>query len=272
MLNSTLIKDNIDRFNELLVLSSSNATDQPEKADTKAEAIGYAVLGCDNRLEYLFPLPVVVLSWRRLGIDALVILIGTKEQFESDIKLNYVLSALRELKIRIFFLNSSMAESFTLAQVSRLYAAALEGLNLSDSTVLITADADMFSFQLSEHMPDLRAGKKIFLYNSQCCGKMRRPADSENYPHIPMNTIAMPVALWREVMGISPNMMKSGNGSIVATRLYAEFGKALVTGPGGKGSEKWKMDQNLISALLHRWIKKKFAFLPCPLNFLSNAQ
>uniref|UniRef100_A0A914VBQ9 Uncharacterized protein n=1 Tax=Plectus sambesii TaxID=2011161 RepID=A0A914VBQ9_9BILA len=256
MFNNTFIKDHVDRFSELLLLSPSNATDQPKDADKKAGAAGYAVLASDHHFEYLFPLPMVVLSWRRLGIDALVILIGTKEQFESDKHLNYVLSSLRELKTRIFFLNSSLAESFTLAQVSRLYAAALEGLNLPDSTVLITADADMFSFKLSEHMPDLRAGKKIFLYNSQCCGQMRMPADSENYPHIPMNTIAMPVVLWREVMGISPNMMTSGNGDLVATRLYAEFGKALVTGPGGKGSEKWSMDQNLISALLHRWIKK----------------
>lgn len=218
--------------------------------------LAYVVLSSDHHFEYLFTLPIVVLAWRRINVDSLVLLIGTKEQYESDERLKCVLDRLKSLNVRLFFLHSTKVDTFTLAQVGRLFAAALQGLNLSESTILITADADMISFNLSNHVPDLNAGKRVFLFNSACCGFMKREGDTDTYRHIPINTIAMTVKIWREVMAIAPNWLKSGDQ--IAGRLYAEFGKALVTSDGGRGSKKWCMDQNLISSLFHKWIRAKF--------------
>ena len=211
----------------------------------------YAILSSDIDFNYLFPLPLVILSWRRIGVNSIVILIGTREEFETNTKLAFILRTIEQMNVQVFFMSSKMTSTFTLAQTARLFVAGFAGLKLNDTDILITADADMFSFIYEEHVPDVSKGKQVFLYNSRCCGLQFRRGS--RHLHIPMNTIATTVRLWREIMLIAPDSVTTGDD--IVRRLNSEFSPALLTGPGRKanGDEKWSIDQKLISTLFHEW-------------------
>ena len=56
-------------------------------------------------------------------------------------------------------------------------------------------------------------------------------------------------------MNISENWLQ--NGDQIVRYLDNEFGHDIVSGSGGKGSQKWYMDQELISWQLYQWKQKK---------------
>lgn len=79
------------------------------------------------------------------------------------------------------------------------------------------------------------------------------------FAHQAMNTVATSARLWREIMNISANSIKSGDD--IVKRLNAEFGAGMVVGPGHRGSTKWNMDQILVSSQLHFWKTSRSALI-----------
>jgi hypothetical protein len=65
--------------------------------------------------------------------------------------------------------------------------------------MLITADADMWSLKLWQHVGD--DPSQIFIFNNRALGLQQRPGEPRKYRQYPLNTIAMTAKLWREVMG-----------------------------------------------------------------------
>ncbi|CAI4228837.1 unnamed protein product [Auanema sp. JU1783] len=158
------------------------------------------VLGADDNPIYLFPLPITVLFWRRLGIKSIVCFSNSTNNFKDESS-QLVLRALRILQAQLIFLNTSLAPSHTIAQTCRLYVASSPEVSMPDSHLLITSDSDLWSFKLENHVPIDK--QKIFLYNSECCGMTSKPSNNESqFPMRPMATIAMSARLWRELMGL----------------------------------------------------------------------
>ena len=62
----------------------------------------YAITSVNRNAVYLFPLPFVVLSWRKLGIRSLIILIGNKDDFLRDELTRFIVDILRHTSSSFF--------------------------------------------------------------------------------------------------------------------------------------------------------------------------
>lgn len=210
----------------------------------------YAILASDSNPVYIFPLPIVVLAYMRLGVQSIVLLIGTEKEYLKKKKLQLVLTLLRETTTQLIFLQSKKVPSSALAQTSRLFVTGLPELLVPDDADLLISDADMITFTLKDHLP--QRGKNMFLYNSKCCGLQQRPGEKSKYRQFGMQNILMKVYLWRQVMNISKDSVV--NGDVITNRLYSEFGETFMARKGRKGSSFWYMDQVLISSNINAWL------------------
>jgi hypothetical protein len=63
------------------------------------------VLACDLNMDFLIALPIAVLSWKRLGVRAVVILIGERSDFVSNAKIRLIYQMLQKMKVNLFLLS-----------------------------------------------------------------------------------------------------------------------------------------------------------------------
>uniref|UniRef100_A0A914C6J1 Nucleotide-diphospho-sugar transferase domain-containing protein n=1 Tax=Acrobeloides nanus TaxID=290746 RepID=A0A914C6J1_9BILA len=163
----------------------------------------YAVLATDQNMDYLFLLPITALTWKRIGIRSMVFLAGSYEDYARYADKRYIVETLMQIGAHITYVDSKKLSWTTIAQTSRLYAAGFPIADTldPDNTILITADADMFTFNLKPHLPDFSRGQKIRTYPPDCCPPIPTPKGDRKIKHYAINTIAMSVGTWREVMG-----------------------------------------------------------------------
>ena len=107
----------------------------------------YAVISCDKNPAYLFSLPVVVLSWKRIRVKTIVVLTGTKRDYSEKKSLEFLVEALEVLADAVIFVCSCKMDSFTLAQTSRLFLACFRMCVLSHSSRVIMS----FTIEMYRH-------------------------------------------------------------------------------------------------------------------------
>lgn len=71
--------------------------------------------------DYAFYLPLTALAWERIGFKSLVVIIGSRIEWEREPALNYVLSSLEGRKAEIFFVDAIQEERVMLSQVARVF-------------------------------------------------------------------------------------------------------------------------------------------------------
>ena len=70
----------------------------------------------------------------------------------------------------------------------------------AENAFFLTADADMFTFSLEKHVPNLKMGKRVQVYAPKCCNNAKAPKNNTYIHQFAMNTICMNVGLWRTIM------------------------------------------------------------------------
>uniref|UniRef100_A0A914DV07 Uncharacterized protein n=1 Tax=Acrobeloides nanus TaxID=290746 RepID=A0A914DV07_9BILA len=142
----------------------------------------YAIFTTNKNLNYAFPMTISVLCWKRLGIDSIVMLMGTEKEWEQIPVYAYILKSLKEIGAKITFLsqnsnprpknlwnqiftNDVKIPEFSLAQISRIYAAMLPFTSeLNNQSTFITTDADLLVFSKNPHIPNLDKEETIIAY------------------------------------------------------------------------------------------------------------
>src|ERR1700678_3504565 len=111
-----------------------------------------AILSCTIDDLYLFNLPFAIYSWNKIGVDCFVMMPLTG--IEAAIPHLSILNNLR-LSVPLSFdwhnFEAPADKVVTYAQCSRLYAAAIPGIDPLE--ILITADADMCVFDKEYWQP-----------------------------------------------------------------------------------------------------------------------
>jgi hypothetical protein len=141
---------------------------------------------------YLFFLPLVAWSWKKIGIDVsyvrpLLILPTQYEKFK--LANDYAYSHARA--VSHIGLNAPYEKEATYMQCARIYAAAYELFD--ENEVLITGDVDMAVF--GDYLLQSNSGQ-IHVFGTDL-------VPPNQYP---ICYIAMPVKTWREVMWITPGV------------------------------------------------------------------
>uniref|UniRef100_A0A7E4VP53 Nucleotid_trans domain-containing protein n=1 Tax=Panagrellus redivivus TaxID=6233 RepID=A0A7E4VP53_PANRE len=126
--------------------------------------------------------------------------------------------------------------------------------------IFITTDADIVPFHLKNHIPNVLAAQRVYLYNADCTNTTIVPPARGNYNvrMYPMSTIAATLSTWREIMGFSSTDF---NGKYIESYLKAEFGKTFFHSNDGDKKNlidkglMWYADQSLISYKIDAWFK-----------------
>uniref|UniRef100_A0A7E4W092 Glycosyltransferase family 8 protein n=1 Tax=Panagrellus redivivus TaxID=6233 RepID=A0A7E4W092_PANRE len=220
-----------------------------------------SILTVSPSKRYLFVLPFVVAAWQKLGVEPIVIVVGDPDKLQKQHQAKLTIEILIELGAQVHFIQNETTTAPTLSQTSRLFAAAMPfSKDFSADDIFITTDADMIPFHLKNHIPNLLAAQKAYLYNADCISPIAVPPARGHHkvPQYPMSTIAATVSTWREIMGFSSTDF---DGTSIESYLKVEFGQDFFHPNDGDKRKLvqhgliWYADQSLVSYKIHEWFK-----------------
>ncbi|KAI9559305.1 hypothetical protein GHT06_016094 [Daphnia sinensis] len=219
-------------------------------------SVNYAVFGCNTpngasyrSYDYAFNLPLTALAWERLGFRSVVLIIGSRCEWENDPALSTILSHLEDRQTTIIFIEAPPEQRPKLSQTARPFTVNLPGFPGKDNDFLITSDSDLWPLRKEHYMP--QPNKKIVLVHSQCCGFFQ--FNNKSYPMYPMSNIGATVATWRQAM--NDNHSIAYDADTILNYLEDVFGD-MARGPLIIGKPTWYMDQRVTSIRLTEWMAK----------------
>lgn len=219
---------------------------------TKKYAVFSATTEGRNSLSYIFYLPLTAFAWKRIGFDSIVIIVGSKDDWDSDPLFYHVLSAVLRLGCVVIFLEPRSEKSIMISQVSRIFAANILRSNFPgiDDVYIVTSDADLWP--IYGDIYTLPPGKRILSLNSDCCSPFKHRGTT--YKMLPMANIGMTVKSWRRVTRKFEESPKTIDD--ILTIFVQEFGTVALR-PIHKGDNVgWYLDQMMISILVAKWIDR----------------
>lgn len=234
-----------------LIFSWNTKNDNDDDNDEEEFKAASSLLGNTNRYvvisaslsldkdNYMFYLPMTCSSWRRIGIEPVVVLVvAASDDDEIDLdasssmslesklvgaahekKFNAnldvlqlkVLEYLKHLRVKIFFMRSFVGYEDHLAMMARMFVGFIGAAYVpNDQDLVYLSDADLFPIRLDYYKMNLtredEEGRRketnaIKVWNAFCCGNVwhRR----RRYRHFPMAHVAMRKYQWRELIGSS---------------------------------------------------------------------
>lgn len=139
-----------------------------------------AILSATEEVNYSMPLPLAVYSWAMIGVHSIVF-VPKERGPKLELAIQYC-----DLAATYYPFECEEKRIPTYSQVSRLFAAAIPGIE--DQDILITGDSDMAVFSsYFEEAPD-----------NCIIGADLTPADQ-----VPMCYVKMTAANWKKAMGIN---------------------------------------------------------------------
>ena len=189
---------------------------------TKYAVITASTPSGNESLSYVFYLPLTVLSWKRIGYETIVILIGTETQWTGSKVLHLVLTYLKRCAT-VQFIDAKRQDQVLLSQVVRLFVGCMLNQEyFMNNDTLVIGDADLWVLNGS-YVPLPRYNEVISL-NSECCGAFTH--EDITYRMIPMCHVTASVHTWRamiEQIGICPNSYKTIMKAISGNMFTASF-------------------------------------------------
>lgn len=185
-----------------------------------------AVISTNDNPDYLFYLPVVTEGWFKLGYDVCLFYLGSAENKQLTLALEYVedIQSNYQHRFTIHFINSIPdIDDVTLIQCSRLFAACFDR---SDKTRFITGDVDML------------VKKDIFQDNGTIDVYGH---DLTGFQHVPMCYVSATAERWAEFMEI--------NGE---ETVYENMQRIIKAEPIHNTDRKWCTDQEILTKKLNR--------------------
>lgn len=218
--------------------------------------VNYVVFGSNTpngesyrSYDYAFNLPLTALAWERIGFRSVVLIIGSRCEWENDPALSTILSHLEGRQTTIIFIASPTDQRSKLSQTARPFAVNLPGFPGKDNDYLITSDSDLWPLRKEHYIP--RPNKNLVLVHSQCCGFFQW--NNKSYPMYPMSNIGATVATWRQAM--NDNHSIAYDADTILNYLEDVFGE-MSRGPLIVGQPTWYMDQRVTSIRLTEWMEK----------------
>ncbi|KZS02830.1 Uncharacterized protein APZ42_034585 [Daphnia magna] len=222
----------------------------------KRPPVNYVVFGSNTpngdsyrSYDYAFNLPLTALAWERIGFRSIVLIIGSRCEWENDPALSFILSHLEARRVSIIFIASSLEQRPKLSQTARAFAVNLPGFPGNDNDYLITSDSDLWPLRREHYIP--RPNMDVILVHSRCCGFFLM--NNKSYPMYPMSNIGATVSTWRQVM--NDNHSIAYDAETILNYLENVFGE-MSRGPLIVGKETWYMDQRMTSIRLTEWMGK----------------
>jgi len=130
----------------------------------------YSILSINvNSGIYFFHLPIVLLSWRRVGIEPLFIIVYS-ETVKFDIFTNLTLSYLIELNAKVVYFKSVPDYEITTAMVVREMSGIIPEYLVKDNDWLITTDSDLYPIEFEYYASLSKNDDSIRIWNADCCG------------------------------------------------------------------------------------------------------
>lgn len=219
-------------------------------------SINYVVFGSNTpngesyrSYDYVFNLPLTALAWQRIGFRSVVLIIGSRCEWENDPTLSYILMHLEARLASVIFIISPLEHRSKLSQTGRAFAVNLPQFPGKDNDYLITSDSDLWPLR-KEHYVRPRH-MDVVLVHSKCCGFFQM--NNKSYPMYPMSNIGASVSTWRQVM--NDNHSIAYDAETILDYLEDVLGE-MSRGPLVVGKETWYMDQRVTSIRLTEWMEK----------------
>jgi len=142
----------------------------------------YAVISCDAKPDYSFPIPITAASWAHLGYGVIAYLIGDVPRI--------TVSVLYDIGARVLFMDADPCypEHYT-SKCIRFFA----HQNAYDDDVLITGDADMLMLS-KEYMDQYDESADMTMWYSNAYD------GTQWEPRYPLCHIGAPASVWNDVI------------------------------------------------------------------------
>lgn len=199
--------------------------------------------------DYAYNLPLTALAWERIGYKSIVLIIGSRCEWENDPALRLILARLEERRGTTIFIASPLEYRQTLSQAARIFVANMKEFPGNDNDYLITTDADLWPLRKEHYIPD--PNMDVMLLHWGCCGNFTM--NNRTYTMYMMSNIGATVAVWRDV--INTNHSFAFDTESILDYLEEMFGDQARS-PVIVGEERWYMDQKLVTVRFTEWIEK----------------
>nr|CAH0108971.1 unnamed protein product [Daphnia galeata] len=199
--------------------------------------------------DYAFNLPLTALAWERIGFKSIVLIIGSRCEWENDPTLSLILSYLEARRATVIFVSSPLEYRPTLSQTARAFTVNFPEFPGKDGDFLITSDSDLWPLRKEHFVP--RPDMDVVLVHSGCCGFFQM--NNKSYPMYPMSNIGATVSTWRQIMNDNHSMAYDSES--ILNYLGDVFGE-MARSPVVVAQPTWYMDQRMTSIRLTEWMEK----------------
>ncbi|CAJ0947131.1 unnamed protein product, partial [Mesorhabditis belari] len=192
--------------------------EQDSKSFDSASNI-YVSLGSNANSDVMDALPLVVMSWLKLGIKSLLCLIGTEDVYKADKKLSLILSYLRKFDVTITFIPGPFVlNEITLAQIFTYNTLCCGFVTVKNSKV--------------QHYPVTTIGMRVKTWKE---------------------ILVYSKARYEDALSIEQALNKT-----LDSKYFDEKYFNLTKGKGIKHTNAWYADQAYISYHIFVWHKRKY--------------
>nr|CAH0102665.1 unnamed protein product [Daphnia galeata] len=198
--------------------------------------------------DYAYNVPLTALAWERIGFKSIVLIIGSRCEWENDPTLSLILSRLEERSGIAIFVKTSLNYRSTISQMARIFVTNFKEFPGKESDYLITSDADLWPIRKEHFIP--HSNMDIVLVHGECCGEFKM--NNKFYSMYPMSNIGATVSIWRQLM--NENHSIAYDSESILNYLQDVFGE-ISWSSDIVGRETWYMDQRLISIRIAEWME-----------------
>jgi hypothetical protein len=160
--------------------------------------------------DYAFYLPLTSLAWERIGFRSVVLIAGSRWEWNNDPALSFILESLEKIKVTVIFIATPLKNRIMVSQTVRLFAPNLIGFPGNDDDYVITTDSDLWPIRREHYTP--KVGHKIVLVHSACCGNFHWNGTS--YTMYPMSNIGASVSTWKQIINLNQNQINDSQSII----------------------------------------------------------
>ena len=204
----------------------------------------------DENYNYVFYVPLTILSWRRIGYGTILLISGSKQDWLNQPVLKAVYMYAVKLNASVTFLDSKPENRIMISQVSRLFAASLLQDKLHETDFLIISDIDLWP--LNADMYVMNTGNEILSLNSDCCGTFEH--NGKRYTMLPMANVGANLTTWLNIIGSDRTLPT--NAEDILKYFENEFGSVSRNAVVKGENFGWYQDQRMLSILVQQWIDR----------------
>ena len=212
----------------------------------------YAAYGCATPRQdfnYAFYLPLTALAWERIGFESVILIAGSKSEWDQSEAAAYILRHLEERKCIVKFIESNEMNQLSISQIARLFAYKFD--TFADNDYIVTSDADVWPLEKDFFV--IPARHSVLSTNAFCCGHFTHK--DRHYRMRPMVSIGSYTMFWKAMMETEHNMSlpASPDSEDMLSYFHKEFGDMVYKEVTKGENDGWYLDQRMISVRLQQF-------------------